>query len=231
MDNINLKAQIRPKNFKRMPSQIPAVVYGPKTKNQNIVINYNDFDKLYKTSGESTLINLEIGNQKPFKALIHQIQYNPLTDKYMHIDFYQLDMHKKLKVEIDINFQGIEEVEKATAGEAIKNLDKIEVECSPENLIREIKLDVSEQLKQIGDVIYTKDIKLPEGLKLITGEDIPIISLKEIRESLAETSTEETIGDNVVGEEKNDIGNKPTENQENKNQTKIPDSTKGKDEK
>ena len=222
MTNINLKAYSRPKNFKRTASKIPAIIYGPKTKNQAITISYADFDKLYKTSGESTLIDLEVDKQKPFKALIHQIQYDPLTDKYLHVDFYQLDMSKKLKVEIDIAFQGVEEIEKVTGGEAIKNLDKIEVECSPENLIREIELDVRKQLKKIGDVIYSKDIKLTEGLSLITGEDIPVISLKEIRESItespAESETEEKAKETTTTDNKEKTAGKNDDQTEEKNQ-------------
>jgi len=188
MTKVTLKAQTKPKKFKRGIAKIPAVIYGPKTKNQSIIVSYADFDKLYKTSGESTLIELEVDKQKPFKVLIHQIQYDPLTDKYLHVDFYQLDMHKKLKVEISLKFYGIEEVEKTTGAETIKNLDKIEVECSPENLIKEIEIDVKKWLKKIGDVIYTKDIQLPEKLTLITSGDIPVISLKEIKETIIETT-------------------------------------------
>lgn len=193
MANIKLNAQLRKKGEKLDVDKIAAVVYGPKTKNQTLVVNYKDFEKAYEEAGESTLIDLMIDNKGQAPALIHQIQYNPLTGKYIHVDFYQIDMDKKIKVEIDLILEGIEEIEKKTGGEAVVNLDKIHVECSPKDLVRDIKFNVSELLNEIGDVVYVKDIKLPEGLELISDEDIPVVSLQEIKEEIIETQEETSV--------------------------------------
>lgn len=190
MANIKLNAQLRQKGEKLPQDKIAAVVYGPKTDNQTLAVDYKEFEKVFKQAGESTLIDLVIGEKGQAPALIHQIQYNPLNGRYMHVDFYQIDMDKKIKVEIDLILSGIEEVEKKTGGEAVVNLDKIHVECSPKDLVRDIKYDVTEKLKEIGDVIYVKDIALPEGLELITEEDIPVISLQAIKEEVVEEKTE-----------------------------------------
>ncbi len=191
MSNIKLNAQIRKKGEKIPANKIAAVIYGPKTENQTLMIDYKEFEKTFNQAGESTLIDLIIDGKGQAPALIHQIQYNPLTGNYRHVDFYQIDMDKKIKVEIDLILEGLEESEKATGGEAVVNLDKIHVECSPKDLVRNIKFNAGQMLKEIGDVVYVKDIQLPQGLELLTDEDIPVVSLQAIKEEVIETTPTE----------------------------------------
>ncbi len=191
MSNIKLTAYLRKKGEKLPADKIAAVVYGPKTDNQTLTVNYKEFERAYTEAGESTLIDLIIDGKGQAPALIHQIQYDPLSGRYIHVDFYQIDMDKKIKVEIDLILEGIEEAEKKTGGEAVVNLDKIHVECSPKDLVRYIKFDVSQLLNEIGDVVYVRDIQLPNGLKLITEEEIPVVSLQEIKEEIIEPAPEE----------------------------------------
>ena len=61
----------------------------------------------------------------------------------------------------------------------------------PKDLIKEIEVDLSQSLKNLGDTLYVKDITLPHGLGLITNPDAPIASLQEIREEIIEQPPEE----------------------------------------
>lgn len=203
MSYIKLEATSRDiKKKSRAKDKIPAVMYGPNSKNKHLELNYHDLARAYEDAGESSLIDLVVDDKNPVKVLIHDIQKDPLSDKYIHVDFYQLDMNKKLTVEVELVFEGIEEVEKATQAEVIRSLDKLEVECLPKDLVREIKINLVEFLKNIGDVVYAKDIKLPADLTLITEPENALASLQEIKEEIIEEPKEEAVeSEEVEGEE------------------------------
>ena len=186
MSKIKLNARQRGKEKQGLGKEIPAVVYGPNSENINLAIDAKEFNKAYHQAGESTLIELAVENQKPIKVLIHAVQRNPVNDQYIHVDFYQLAMNKKLVVEVELRFTGIEEVEKASQGEVTRNMDVLEVECLPKNLVKEIEVDIRKKLKEIGDVLNAKDIKLPAGLVLVTDPEASIISVQKIKEEIWE---------------------------------------------
>jgi len=192
MTAINLKAEIREagKKISEELKKIPAVVYGPKVENQNILIDSREFEKSLQEAGESTLVDLTVGEGSPIKVLIHDLQKDPVSGKFIHVDFYQLDMSKKTKVDVELRFIGAEEVMKITGGEISESVDKLEVECLPKDLIKEIEVDLS-VLKNIGEVIYAKDIKLPQGLQLVSDPELPVASLQAIIEEKIETAAPE----------------------------------------
>ena len=72
---------------------IPAVIYGAKTKSVPLEIDYDEFEKIYKEAGESTIIKLKIKNIKSEKdevknVLIYNVAHHPVSGKFIHIDFY-----------------------------------------------------------------------------------------------------------------------------------------------
>ena len=99
---IGLNAKIR-KNFgkktnaMRAEGIIPAVVYGPGEKNVNIEVDEKEFKKVFSQAGESSLIELLVepfdsaqGKQDKKPVLVHEIQKDPVSDKVIHIDFFQV---------------------------------------------------------------------------------------------------------------------------------------------
>src|SRR3990172_6706013 len=104
MDKLTLKAQKRTiigKKTKALRKQgsIPAVVYGHKIDSVPVTVNDKDFNKVYDKAGGSTLVLLEIDGKEK-NVLIHEHQVHPITNKPIHIDFYQVSMTEKIKTEI-----------------------------------------------------------------------------------------------------------------------------------
>jgi len=218
---MELKAQLRKEN-KQAENEIPAVIYGPNSKNQNLSLDYKEFSKVYQAAGESTLVDLAIDEKNSIKVLIKEAQRNPVSDKFIHVDFYQLDMNKKLTVDVELIFEGIEGVEKITDGEVIKNLSSIQVNCLPKDLIKEITIDISGQLKEIGNSLNAKDVQLPEGLELITDPENSIVSVQEIKEEIFEEPKEEEAVEGEEGEEEGEKeeGEEGDEDKEEKKEEK-----------
>ena len=146
---------------------LPAVLYGPKIKPLSLELDYKRFENIFKEAGESSLISLEIEKQKEKpQVLIHDIQRDPLSDKILHVDFYQVPLTKEIEAKVHLVFEGECPAAKELGGTLVKNIAEIEVKSLPQNLPKEIKVDIS-QLKTFEDHIFISDLKLPAGVKIL----------------------------------------------------------------
>jgi len=170
---LSLSAKIRKNLGKkvkilRKKGVLPAILYGPKIKEaQPLEIEEKYFEKVYKEAGESTLISLEIEGQKQkIPVLIHEVARDPLTEKPIHVDFYQPSLEEEVEVTIPIIFEGEAPAVKDLGGTLVKNISELEVKALPQNLPHEIKVNI-ENLKTFEDNILIKDLKIPEGVKVL----------------------------------------------------------------
>lgn len=202
---IILNAKIRKDFGKKTKSikksgMIPAVVYGPGVKNLSIEVDYKDFQKVFKQAGESSLIELNVGGEKEKKpVLIHDIQKDPVTDKLIHVDFFQASLKEEVEAMVPLVFEGIAPVEKDFGGTLVKNISEVEVKALPQNLPHEIKVSL-EGLKAIGDHVLIKDLVLPPDVKVLKKPDEIVIAAKEAEK--VEEELEKPIEENVEDVEK-----------------------------
>ena len=169
--------QLRKKDF------IPAVLYGHKIKNLSLAVKARDFEETYKKAGENTLIKLKIeglekaaSKEKERTVLIHDVSRDPVTDKFIHTDFYQVKMDEKLKAEVPLEFVGQSPAVLEQEGVLIKNIQQVMVEALPENLPKGIKVDIS-LLKTFDDNIHIKDLEAPLGVKILAGPEEVVASV------------------------------------------------------
>jgi large subunit ribosomal protein L25 len=159
---------------------LPAVVYGHDFANQNITLSESEFERVFRAAGESSLVDLIIGAEKPIKVLIHEMQNDPITDKPVHVDFYKVNMDEKIKTEVEIVFVGESGAVKDLGGVLIKTLEKLHIECLPSDLIHNVEVDLS-ALKQIGDVIRVSDLKVPASIMVLTNPENPVVLVEEMK--------------------------------------------------
>lgn len=169
-------ATLTPKKL-RLKSIIPAVIYGHGTENKSVQIDYNSFHKAFKAAGESTLLDLEIEGDGTVKALVKDWQVEPLSNRYTHVDFYQVNLKEKLKTEVALNFIGESPAVKEQGGSIIKTLDSVLVECLPMDLVHSIDVDVS-VLKNFDDMIAVKDLAVPAGIEILENADEVIVKVE-----------------------------------------------------
>lgn len=167
---------VRPKLL-RLKSLVPGVIYGHGTENKNVMADYNSFVKAFKAAGESTLIDLEIEGGETVKVLVKDWQVEPLSNRYTHVDFYQVNLKEKLKTEIALNFIGESPAVKEQGGSIVKTLDSILVECLPTDLVHSIDIDLS-ILKTFDDIITVKDLVVPAGIHVLENPDEAIVKIE-----------------------------------------------------
>ncbi len=164
----------------RRQGALPGVIYGHGIKTLPVTVDKASFDKIYHQVGTSSLFDLVVDNKEPVKVLVKEVQTHPTSGQVSHVDFHQIRMDEKLKVEVPIKFVGEPKAVKELGGILVKSINQLEIECLPKDLIHEIEVDIS-ILDEFNKGLLVKDIKLPAGLKLLTGGDETVVVVTEPR--------------------------------------------------
>lgn len=220
---INLTAKIRKELGKKVKNLrekgiLPGVLYGPKIKSFSLEIDLKEFEKVYQQAGESSLITLSIAKgkdeakasspsdkigQKEFLVLIHAVEIDALSQKPIHVDFYQPKLDEEITAEIPLVFEGESQAVKDLEGTLVRNIHEIEIRALPQNLPHEIRVNI-EKLKTFEDNILIKDLVLPKEVKTLK-EAEEIVALvtppEKIEEELAKP-VEEKVEEVEKAEEK-----------------------------
>lgn len=202
----------------RRKNIIPAVIYGHKVEPQLLQVDFLNFEKIYKEAGESTLIDLKLDNNAPVKVLIHDIKKDFISNKISHIDFYQIRKGEKITTEIELEFVGEAKAVKELGGVLVRNLTKIKVECLPEDLVHNIKVDIS-KLNTFEDSVKIKDLNISSKLKFKEKEDevVALVLPPREEEKEEEKPEEQKIEEvEVLKEKKKEEVEAPKEEKSNK---------------
>lgn len=185
----NLTAKIRKEKVSEV-GLIPAVLYGPGIENVSIEIDRKVIEKMYKEVGE-TLIDLDVEG-KTYNVLVHETQVDPITLELIHVDFYQPNLEEETEADVHLEIVGLSPAVKL-GGTMISNMREVTVKALPRNLPNKIEVDVS-GLKEMGDYITIKDLKVGEGIKVIFDDPeeivIQILEPEDVDKELA-TSIED----------------------------------------
>ncbi len=149
----------------RATGMVPAVFYGSSTNSLSISVDNKELSTILSgEGGRSTFFNLtfEGGKADNKMGVIKEIQIDPVTDRLIHVDFFELLMDRKMTAMIPVRLTG-----KAAGVEMGGNLQPIrrelEVSCLPKDLPDFIEIDVTEL--GLGESIHVDEVKLPEGVE------------------------------------------------------------------
>jgi len=172
----------------RADGKVPAVIYGPKQEPTSVVLDAKGFDKVMREAGESTIIEV-LGLASAIEVLIKDVDFDPIKQQIMHVDFYAIERGKEMTVHVPLHFIGEAPVEQVREGSVTKVLHEVEVTCRPSNLPSHIDVDVS-VLATVEDKIHVSDLNVSEGVKIEAdpGETVAVVSVAQ--EESEEGSTE-----------------------------------------
>ncbi len=201
----------------RQTSIIPAVMYGAGKDNVNLKIDKSEFGRLFKTAGGNTIVQLKTDDNTD-NVLIHDVQFDAVTDEVEHVDFLRVKMDEKISAKIPLEFVGMSVAVKDLGGILNAGLDEIEVTCLPGDLPKVIEVSL-DSLKTFDDIIRVKDLVLPKGVEVDREPEEVIASVLEPRseEELAALNEEVTENlDKVEVEEKGKKEEEAAEGEEKK---------------
>lgn len=168
-------------NILRKAGEIPAVFYGAGKESTPISVNNTEFKKIWREAGESSAVQI-VMPEGSIDSLIHEVQTDPVTDEPIHVDLLAIDMTKKIRVNVALNFIGVSNAVKGGTGTLVKVLHEIEIEALPKDLPHGLSIDIS-SLLNIKDQILVSDIKLSAGVVAITsGQDVVCSIAEQVEE-------------------------------------------------
>jgi large subunit ribosomal protein L25 len=171
----------------RAEGLMPIIAYGPKDEAISLTVVNKEFAKVWKQAGESSVITLEIdGTSKD--ALIQDVSVDPVTEQYLHADFYLIEKGKKVQVAVPLTFVGEAPAVKTLGGALVKVMHELEIEAMPKDLPHDIEVSLS-GLVGFDSRIKVADLKLPAGVVAITDAEEVIALVGAAGEEVAETDT------------------------------------------
>lgn len=174
---------------RREKGSMPAVFYGRKEKSTPVSLSQHVFEKVWKVAGESSVILLKgVGEDK--EALIHEVDFHPVSGDPRHVDFYIIEKGKKVTVSVPLEFVGESLAVKELAGILVKVMHELEIEVLPKELPQHIEVNIS-RLKDFDSRVLVNDIKLPESATPTMPLDEVIALVSEATEEKEEVPTEE----------------------------------------
>ncbi len=182
----------------RSGGRLPVILYGPETSPIMLSLDYKQLQKILRgKSAENIIFDLKAdSNEKnqSKRVMIKEIQKDPVTRDYLHVDFYEISMEKELEVDIPVYLINTP-IGVSEGGILEHTRRELKISCMPKNLVDRIEVDVSGL--DIGQSLHVEDITLPPGLKSIEDGDLTIATVvaptieEEVEEEVEEAESEE----------------------------------------
>lgn len=190
MDRITLDASLRTVvgkkvRFMRRNGIIPANVFGHNVLSQSVEIAETALERALARAGTTSLVNLNIaGESEPLPVLIRGFQRRPTTGKLLHVDLYKVSMTEKITTEVPLHFVGTAPG-LASGGLLLHNIESVEIECLPGDLVPSIAVDIS-GLVELEQAILVSDLKVSAAITILTPGDTLVVKIAAPEEEKAE---------------------------------------------
>ena len=201
MELIDLKTNLRkttgngPARRLRQSGQIPAVLYGPGTESILLSVDAHEFEKVLKKSiSGQVLLNLIIENGKTLtrSAMVKEMQTHPVSRDFLHIDFFEIAMDRKIRVKVPIIVTG---KSKGVEAGGILQLVRRELEllCLPLKVPESIEVDISDL--DVGDSMHIGAIALESDIEILDEEHFTVVTIVSPTIEVVEEEEEELEGE------------------------------------
>ena len=167
----------------RNADKVPCVLYGSENP-LHFSANELDFSKLVYTPNAHTVVLDIDGNQK-INAILQDIQFHPVSDKILHVDFYQLSDDKEVSMDIPVQIEGSSPGVMLEGGVLVISKRKLKVKALPKNLPDFINVDIS-KLK-LGNKISTVDLQ-SEAYSFLHPDNTVVCKVRTSRASMSISS-------------------------------------------
>ena len=178
----------------RNQGKVPCVLYGGE-KQVSFYAHENDFRKLVYTS-DVFLVELDIDGTK-FSAIMQDIQFHPVTDKILHIDFLQVFDDKEITVSIPVKLTGLS-IGVRNGGNLMHRRKSIITRALPANLPDAITIDISDL--KIGMFVYIKDLR-SDVYDFLAADNSVVVGVKTARNAIEDELAESAEAEGAEGED------------------------------
>lgn len=185
MEQIELRAASREilgkkVRFLRRQGITPVHLFGHGVESMALQCDTAQLKRILAQAGHARLISLWLDKaKKPRNAIIREIQREPRTGELLHVDFYQVRMEEKIKVEVPIVLVGEAPALKSKENMLEHELERLTIECLPGIIPPSVNLDIS-SLTEAGQAIHVKDIVLGEGIAILDDPEQIVVKVSAL---------------------------------------------------
>lgn len=167
----------------RVAGKIPAVLYGVGHEPVAVEVDPKQISKiLFSDSGQNTIFDVEVAGSPAAKAMIVDLQREPIKDKLIHIDMKRIALDKVLRVSVRVKLLGIPVGVKSEGGILDQVMREVEIECLPADIPSHIDVDVSGLA--LHQVLRVSGLPHSDKIKYLDDEGATVAHVVTIREEV-----------------------------------------------
>jgi large subunit ribosomal protein L25 len=160
--------------------KLPAVVYGHNAAPTPLTLDRLEFQRVFVKSGRTHLVDLLVDG-KTEKVLVREIQTHPRRLGPIHVDFYQVNLTEKIRVEVPVHLTGESAAVKRGDADILQPLHAVEVECLPTDIPEAFEVDLT-PLAEIESEFRVSELKVPSGVTMLVEPDELVVKIVHKRE-------------------------------------------------
>jgi large subunit ribosomal protein L25 len=164
--------------FLRKKGMVPVHLFGHNMASQTLQGDAGVLGKVLAQAGGTRLINLKVGNsQDNHSVMVREVQRDPIRGSLIHVDFYEVNVAEKIRVEVPIVITGESPALKARENMLYQTLNTLHIECLPDKMPDTIPVDIS-AIQEVDQAIHVKDVHLPD-VTILNDPDLVIVKVSQ----------------------------------------------------
>lgn len=162
----NCNRRLRAKGF------LPGVLYGAGKPPVAVSVSPKEIVSILRSgAGENTLFDLDLAGDRR-KVILKEFQVEPLKDRLLHADFYEVALDKPIQVDVHVELHGVPVGVKTQGGLLDFVTRELQIECLPLDIPEKVVVDVS--ALELGRHLRVSDLTLSDKVKVLTGADVVV---------------------------------------------------------
>ena len=167
--------------FLRRQGITPVHLFGYDTEPMALQCETLQLKQVLKTAGKTKLVGLRVDkHRKPRNVVVREVQKNALSGELVHVDFFQVSMEEKMKVEVPVVLVGEAPALKSKTNMMVHELAAVEIECLPDRIPESIQVDIS-GLAEDDQSIQVKDLVLGEGVVALSNPEQVVVRIAPLK--------------------------------------------------
>ncbi len=148
--------------FLRDKGMVPAHLFGHNIDSLALQGESSVLNKVISQAGKTRLIDLKVGkSHQGHNVMVREVQKDPIRGNLIHVDFYEVNMAEKIKVEVPVMIVGESPALKIRENMLYQTLNSLHIECLPDKMPDRIPVDIS-IIKEVEQAVHVKDISIPD---------------------------------------------------------------------
>ncbi len=165
----------------RREGTLPASIYGRGLESVAVQLPYVVARDLMNAHGYNSLINVQVeGESKPRPVVVKQVDQNPVTRELWHLDFYQVDLNRKISGPVPVHFVGESPAVRDHGGVFVMHADSVEVEALPADMPEALEVSLG-SLTDFDTYLHARDVRTGPGVTIISDPELLLAAITRPR--------------------------------------------------